>query len=449
MNKIMISAYGSGAGKTTVTAALLSLIEDAQPFKCGPDYIDPMFHEFVTGKPSYNLDSYMLDEDMMRFLFRKHAPQGGTSIMEGMMGLYDGLGHSRDNFSAAHISRALNTPVILVMDGRKISTSIAAQVMGYKMFDPRVNICGVIINRVSKGLYKHLKEAIEIHTDIACVGYLPEDEEIAVNERHLGLMQAQEISDLGDRIKKLKSIAAHTIDIEKIIELSKSFEVCKVENKEKDFENYFKGLKIGIAKDEAFSFYYKDNIHLMENAGMEIIYFSPMNDESVPKVDCLYLGGGYPEVFAEHLSRNTKMMCSIKEFSKQGKLIYAECGGMMYLSDAIITTDGDKYKMASIFPHKVVMKNKLNIKRFGYIDCKTADGDVVRAHEFHYSALEGLDGKEKYFFDISKPGRDSRWKCGFMKKNTIAGYPHIHFYSNPEFFKSLFIRAKAEKEQIK
>lgn len=449
MNKILISAYGSGAGKTTVTAALLSIIEDAQPFKCGPDYIDPMFHEFVTGRPSYNLDSYMLDEDTMRFLFRKHAPQDGISILEGMMGLYDGLGHSRDNFSAAHISRVINAPVILVMDGRKVSTSIAAQVMGYKTFDPRVNICGIIINRVSEGLYKHLKEAIEMHTDIPCVGYLPEDEGIAVSERHLGLMQAQEISDLGDRIKKLKSIAAHTLDIEKIVELSKSLEVCGVENADKSLENYFKGLKIGIAKDEAFSFYYKDNIHLMENTGMEIVYFSPMNDESVPDADCLYLGGGYPEVFAKKLSRNRKMLSSIKEFSERGKLIYAECGGMMYLSDAIITTDGDEYKMASIFPHKVVMKDKLNIKRFGYIDCETADGDFVRAHEFHYSDLEGLSGNEEYFFDISKPGKDRGWKCGFMKNNTIAGYPHIHFYSNPEFFKSLFMRANIKKVQGK
>ena len=449
MEKILISGTGSGAGKTTVTAALLSLLPDAQPFKCGPDYIDPMFHEFVTGKPSYNLDSYMLDEDTMRFLFRKHAPEGGISIMEGMMGLYDGLGHSRDNFSAAHISRVLNAPVILVMDGRKISTSIAAQVIGYKMFDPRVNICGVIINRVSEGLYGHLKKAIEMHTDIACVGYLPEDEVIAVNERHLGLMQAQEINDLDDRIKKLKSTAAHTIDIEKIIELSKSLEVCRVENKDRALENYFRGLKVGVAKDEAFSFYYADNINLMENAGMEIIYFSPMNNENLPDADCLYLGGGYPEVFAKKLSRNAKMLSSIKEFSEQGKLIYAECGGMMYLSDAIITTDGDEYKMVSIFPHKVMMKSKLNIKRFGYIDCNTAEGDAVRAHEFHYSDLEGLSGKEKYYFDISKPGRDSRWKCGFMKNNTIAGYPHIHFYSNLDFFKSLFMRANTKKVQGK
>jgi cobyrinic acid a,c-diamide synthase len=447
MKKIMISGTGSGAGKTTVTAALLSLMNGAQPFKCGPDFIDPMFHEFVTGRPSYNLDSYMLEEETMRFLFKKHAPENGICVLEGMMGLYDGLGHSRDNFSAAHISRVLNAPVVLVADGKKISTSIAAQIMGYKMFDPRVEIRGVIINRVGEGLYNHLKEAIQLHTGIPCVGYLPDDDSIAISERHLGLMQAQEISDLRERISRLKEIASKTMDVEKIMEMSRSFEVCCTENKDNPLENYFSGLKVGIAKDRAFSFYYADNIHLMEEAGMEITYFSSMNDVNLPDVDCLYLGGGYPEVYARELSENAKMLGSIKTFSEQGKLIYAECGGMMYLSSAVITTDGNEYKMASVFPHKVSMKERLNIKRFGYIDCKSPDGESVRAHEFHYSDLEGLSGKEKYYFDIQKPGGDRRWRCGFMKENTIAGYPHIHFYSNLEFFKSLFIRAKRCKDK--
>ena len=221
MRKIMISGANSGVGKTTITAALLSLLPNAQPFKCGPDYIDPMFHEFVAGTSSYNLDAYMLNEETMRFLFNKHSDIDGISVMEGMMGLYDGLGHGKDNFSAAHISRILKAPVILIVDGKKISTSIAAQVKGYKLFDPRVDIRGVIINRVSETTYLHLKEAVEMHTNISCLGYLPEDKDITINERHLGLMQAQEVTGLKQKIEKLKETAKSTIDIEKIIEISR------------------------------------------------------------------------------------------------------------------------------------------------------------------------------------------------------------------------------------
>ena len=382
----------------------------------------------------------------LRFLFKKHAAGNGISVLEGMMGLYDGLGYGKDNFSAAHISRVLDTPVILVADGKKISTSIAAQIMGYQRFDPRVKICGVIINRVSGGLYAHLKEAVEMHTGIPCVGYLPEEEKIAISERHLGLMQAQEVSGLEEKIRRLKETAAKTIDIEKIISMSKSSEVCMAGDKDYAVTGLFDDIKVGVAKDKAFSFYYMDNIHLMEKAGMEIEYFSPVNDDTLPDADCLYLAGGYPEVYANKLSENAKMLDGIRKFSERGGLIYAECGGMMYLSSAVIDIDGNDYEMASVFQHKVVMKDRLNIKRFGYIDLTTADGDSLRAHEFHYSDLAGLVGDEKYYFDISKPEKNRVWKCGFMKNNTIAGYPHIHFYSNMEFFKSLFAKTRARKD---
>ena len=198
-----------------------------------------------------------------------------------------------------------------------------------------------------------------------------------------------------------------------------------------------------MARDKAFSFYYKDNIDLMEKAGMEILYFSPLNDDALPEVDCIYLGGGYPEVYAQELSQNKSIINSIGEFSKQGGFIYAECGGMMYLSCAIITIDGKEHDMAAVFAHKVYMQDRLNIKRFGYIECKTADGDIVRGHEFHYSDIAGLTGDEEYYFDISKPNKNRNWRCGFVNNNTIAGYPHIHFYSNIGFFKNLFSKVRA------
>jgi len=445
MKKILISGVSSGVGKTTVTTAIMSLLKNAQPFKCGPDYIDPMFHEFVTGKKSINLDLFMLSENIVKHLFYEHAKSANIAVLEGVMGLYDGLEHELDNYSAAHISRVIKAPVILVVDGRKISTSIAAVVKGYIQMDKRVDIKGIIINRVSKRLYEHLKLAIEHHTGIKCLGYLPEDETIAISERHLGLMQAQEVADLEQKIKKLKEIALKTIDINKIMDIAESPNVEAIEDLDEKVVGRFKGLRVGVAKDKAFSFYYYDNILLMEKSGMRIVYFSPIKDDKLPQVDCLYLGGGYPEVFAKELSLNQAMMDDIRAFSDDGKLIYAECGGMMYLAASIVTTKNEEYKMCGLYPHKVVMRDKLNVKRFGYINCRTAEGIKISAHEFHYSDIAELDGNEQYYLDVLKPNKNKSWNCGFIRKNTIAGYPHIHFYSNIDFFINLFEKTSSKK----
>ncbi len=428
MNKFLISGTTSGVGKTTVTTAILSLLEDPAPFKCGPDYIDPMFHEYVCGRPSINLDLFMMNEDVLKYLFSR---QTGTRVLEGMMGLYDGLNHELDNYSAAHISRVLNVPVVLVVDGTKVSTSIAATIKGFTQFDDRVRFAGVIINRVSERMYHHLKEAIETHTSIKCLGYLPNDEEIAINERHLGLMQTSEVTDLNERIMKLNEVASKTIDIEAIQSLTG--EDSKPINEYKA-DQFLKGKRIAIARDKAFSFYYEDNLRLLKDSGAELIEFSPMEDSMLPLCDYLYLGGGYPEVYANELSTNASMMKSVKEFVESGGRVYAECGGMMYLSNSIITDKATP--MVGIFPHSVKMSDKLNIKRFGYVTCIHNEYEV-NAHEFHYSDIVDLNPSQ-YHFKITKNNRE--WNGGFTYKNVIAGYPHIHFYSNLEYFKKLFNR---------
>ncbi|XMB85775.1 cobyrinate a,c-diamide synthase [Mycoplasmatota bacterium WC44] len=437
MNKVLISGTSSGVGKTTVTTAILSLLDNPAPFKCGPDYIDPMFHKYITNTDSINLDLFMLDENTLKYLFKRRSENKNISVLEGMMGLYDGLNHELDNYSAAHISRVLKVPVILVVDGTKISTSIAAVVKGFQEFDRRVEIKGVIINKVREGLYHYLKEAIEKHTNVKCLGYLPDDESIAISERHLGLMQVSEINDLNNKLIMLKEIAKETIDIKSIKEIAVSDEIY-CENIDDEYINRFKGLKVGVAKDLAFSFYYQDNIELMKKSGMILTYFSPMNDSRLPDVDCLYIGGGYPEVYASELSNNRSMIDDIRKFSSDGKLIYAECGGMMYLSRSIINDDS-KHEMCGIFDHSVKMQESLNIKRFGYIKCQN-NSHTVNAHEFHYSDIVDLTLNEEYYFNILKGTRN--WKCGFRKHNTIAGYPHIHFYSNLEFFNTLFKEGK-------
>lgn len=425
MKKFLLSGTTSGVGKTTVTTAILSLLENPAPFKCGPDYIDPMFHQYICGKESINLDLYMMKEDVLKKLFNR---QNGVKVLEGMMGLYDGLGHDLDNYSAAHISRVLELPVILVVDGTKVSTSIAATVKGFVEMDSRVDIKGVIINRVSEAMYYHLKEAIEKYTTIECVGYLPNDESISINERHLGLMQASEINNLNEKVVKLNAIASKTIDINRILE------IAECEDSIDSFRMVIpkSNLKVGVARDLAFSFYYEDNLRLMKETGMQLIEFSPMKDTKLPDVDFLYFGGGYPEVYGRELSENTSMLQEVKNFADSGGMIYAECGGMMYLSKSIISTD--EFKMVGVFDHSVKMSSKLNTKRFGYVDVEY-EGLIIPAHEFHYSDVINTTNSD-YGFKVVKPNRS--WQCGFKYKQVLAGYPHIHFYSNIEFFKKLF-----------
>lgn len=440
MNSILISGTRSGVGKTTVTTAVLSLFENPAPFKLGPDYIDTMFHKFICGYDSINLDLFMLNEETVKSLYTKHSCNKEIAILEGMMGLYDGLGNNLDNYSSAHISRVLKSPVILVVDGSRISTSIAAIIKGYEQLDSRVEIKGIIINKVSEAMYLQHKYAIEKYTNTICLGFLPYDEQIVIKERHLGLMQTSEIKNLRYKIDKLKEIAKNTIDIEGIKRISKTsllidsycFQVNKI-------KNIFKGVKIGIAKDKAFSFYYADNIQLLKYSGMDIEYFSPLEDKHLPDVDCLYIGGGYPEIYSKQLSENQSLLNDIKQFSDSNKLIYAECGGMMYLSEYIESISGIKYKMCGVLNHNVKMSKRLNINKFGYISLETSDGIKVKGHEFHYSDVYNTE-KSKYYYKVNKINNEREWKDGFFINNTIAGYPHIHFYSNLDFFISIFNR---------
>lgn len=440
MNSILISGTRSGVGKTTVTTAVLSLFENSVPFKLGPDYIDPMFHKFICGYDSINLDLFMLNEETVKSLYTKHSCNKEIAILEGMMGLYDGLGNDLDNYSSAHISRVLKIPVILVVDGNKISTSIAAIIKGYEQFDSRVEIKGIIINKVSEAMYLQHKYVIEKYTNTICLGFLPYDEQIVIKERHLGLMQTSEIKNLRYKIDKLKEIAKNTIDIEEIKRISKTSSLINSYNFQVNkIKNIFKGVKIGIAKDRAFSFYYADNIQLLKYSGMDIEYFSPLEDKHLPDVDCLYIGGGYPEIYSKELSENQSLLNDIKQFSDSNKLIYAECGGMMYLSEYIESISGIKYKMCGVLNHNVKMSKRLNINKFGYISLETSDGIKVKGHEFHYSDVYNTE-KSKYYYKVNKINNEREWKDGFFINNTIAGYPHIHFYSNLDFFISIFNR---------
>ncbi len=445
MKGFLIAGTKSGIGKTTVSMGLMSCFSDVSPFKVGPDYIDGKFHEYVTGNKSYNLDFFLMGEDGVRESFLKHHKN--FSIAEGVMGLYDGIDNSLDNGSSAHISRILNLPVILIVDGTGRSTSIAAEIMGYQNFDKRVNIIGVIINKISsEKTYEILKEAVEKYCKIKCFGYIPKIENISLSSRHLGLVEAYEVQDLKEKIEVLKKEFQKTIDIKAIYETAEINLSYKLKNIFSDFKDRYKNIKIGIAKDNAFSFYYNDNIEFLENLGAEIKYFSPLKDEKIPDdVDMLYFGGGYPENYASELENNISMINSIKDFYNKNGVIYGECGGFIYLSKKLITLDGREYNFVNLTENIIEMKNRLDIGRFGYINIRYRENLCGKGHEFHYSRIKE-EGKEKKEFKIEKPnGR--KWECGYSSKNLLCGYPHIHFFKSSDIIFDLLNRAEKSKEQ--
>ena len=445
MKGFLIAGTKSGIGKTTVSMGLMSCFSDVSPFKVGPDYIDGKFHEYVTGNKSYNLDFFLMGEDGVRESFLKHHKN--FSIAEGVMGLYDGIDNSLDNGSSAHISRILNLPVILIVDGTGRSTSIAAEIMGYQNFDKRVNIIGVIINRVSsEKTYEILKNAIEKYCKIKCFGYIPKIENISLSSRHLGLVEAYEVQDLKEKIEVLKKEFQKTIDIKVIYETAEINPHYKLKNIFSDFKDRYKNIKIGIAKDNAFSFYYNDNIEFLENLGAEIKYFSPLKDEKISDdVDMLYFGGGYPENYAAELENNISMINSIRDFYNKNGVIYGECGGFIYLSKKLITLDGKEYNFVNLTENIIEMKNRLDIGRFGYINIRYGENLCGKGHEFHYSKIKE-EGKEKKEFKIEKPnGR--KWECGYSSKNLLCGYPHIHFFKSSDIIFDLLNRAEKSKEQ--
>ncbi len=441
MKGIIISGTKSGVGKTTITMAIMKALENVAPFKIGPDFIDPKFHEYATKNKSYNLDAFLLGEELVRELFYEKSCGKNISLVEGVMGLYDGINHEIDNFSTNHISKILNMPVILIVDGKGISTSIAAEVLGYKNLDKNNNVKGIIINNIgSEKSYLNLKEAIEKYCDLECLGYFSSLKEISLESRHLGLVQANELENLDKTLVILENQAKKTIDLDRILEIAKGIEKPKTFVREKilkEIENKLSGKRIGIAWDNAFTFYYNDNLELLEKSGIEIVKFSPINDKALPKnIDFLYFGGGYPENYANKLSKNQSMIDDIRNFYANNGEIYGECGGFIYLTKGLLDLSDKFTDFVGLLDIKVQMKKSLNIKRFGYINIETKSNILCKGHEFHYSDIYDVL-EENTEFNISKLNGNS-WNCGYKSKNLLAGYPHINFYTNIEFFKWIF-----------
>ena len=456
--RLIIAGTQSGVGKTTVTLAILAALAArgrlVQPFKVGPDFIDPGHHGAATGRPSRNLDGWMLGEAVNREIFTRASADADLSIIEGMMGLFDGSSPVSEIGSTAELAKQLDAPVLLVIDGSAMARSAAAMVSGYAKFDPALRVAGVLFNRVSSdGHYTLLKEAVEQETDVVAVGYLRPDQAVTISDRHLGLVTAME-QETGELYGRLAKAAEETIDLNRIEELARSAgdfpPLCKgrlggVESSTSSSPSLQRrgtaGVRVGVAFDRAFCFYYPDNLELLEAEGAELVKFSPMNDQVLPDVDILYLGGGYPELHGERLAGNVTMRTAIRKFSERGGTIYAECGGMMYLTQAIRDFSGISHEMVGLFPAEAVMKKSGLTLGYRTVelsqDCILgASGTSARGHEFHYSTLVPK-GRLDYACALRDAQENSKGQDGLSVANTMALYTHLHFASQPQIAKSL------------
>ncbi len=443
-SRIVLAGAHSGVGKTSISAGLMAALTKkglaVQPYKVGPDYIDPAFHTFVTGRQSRNLDSWMLSEATVRSLFlaQAPAPTEGLSVVEGVMGLFDG--HREAGLgSTAHVAQVLSAPVVLVINGAALARSAAALVHGYNTFQRGFRLAGVIVNLVSgPSHYQLLKEYIEKEAGVPCFGYLEKNPELALESRHLGLVPSVEVADLEIRLNLLARSASATLDLEGLLTLAAS-----APDMEEPSAQYrpLPGppVRLGLARDRAFNFYYQDNLDLLTQMGAELVPFSPLSDPHLPPdLDGLYIGGGFPEVFAAELAANESLRAEIREALERDLPAYAECGGLMYLGQRIVDQDGHKHWMVGFFPHQSSLTPRL--QNFGYVTV-TFDrdtplgpaGTVIRAHEFHHSRLEGeaLDSRLPDHVATIRKSAARSWTGGLTRRNVLAAYPHLHFHANP------------------
>lgn len=456
MKRIMIAGTNSGCGKTTITLGLMSALNKrykVQPYKVGPDYIDPAFHSAVTGKKSSNLDSWILPEKEVKNIFVKNSSDADISIIEGVMGMHDGFGIEKDSGSSAHVAKILNVPVILVLNAKAMALSSAAVVKGFTDFDTDVKIAGVIVNNImGEKHFRLIKDSVEKYTDVKVLGYLPTDKDFELSSRHLGLVPSYEVEDLLSKVEKIADTIEKYIDFEEIVKIAnvewKETTVYKKEDKIVE-----QPVRIGIAYDKAFNFYYKDSLELLEEYGAEIVKFSPVNDKSLPEnLDAIYFGGGFPEVFTKDLEDNYQMKKAIVDKLQEGMPYLAECGGLMYLSNKLINFDGSVSSMTGWFDFDCEMTKRL--QRFGYQEITLKNksvlgkpGEKIRAHEFHRSKVTETANETLYSVKKENHFELKEWECGFVKKNGVAGYPHLHFRANKNFAKA-FIKA-AEKYRKK
>lgn len=453
-NRVMIAALKSGSGKTTITCSLLQALKDSGKkvvaFKCGPDYIDPMFHNKVIDIPSKNLDTFFTNEEETRRLFLNNRTEEEFAILEGVMGLFDGLGGINEEGSSYHLAKVTKTPIILVVDAKGMGRSVIPMISGFLDYDREKLIKGVILNRMSKSYYEIIKPLIEEELNICVLGYLPENKQFNIGSRHLGLMMPDELVDIKGQLLLVSEELQRTVSIEKIVMIAEKSEELKVNNysvnKEKAIINA--NTVIAVAKDDAFCFYYEDNLLLLQEYGAKIEYFSPLHDAKLPDgCSGILIGGGYPELYADKLSRNIDMLNVIKNAIDNEMPVVAECGGFMYLHSIIKDKDETSHKMVGAVPSECYYTSKL--VRFGYIEIEEKknsflpNGEKIKGHEFHYFDSEN-NGEDCL---AVKTTTGKSYNCIISRDNLWVGFPHLYYPSNPLFAKNFVDKAKEYKKR--
>ena len=436
--RILFSAGSSGSGKTLITCGILQVLVNrgikTASFKCGPDYIDPMFHSQVIGTKSRNLDTFFTGEEVTRYLLAKNSADCEIAVMEGVMGFYDGVAGTTTLASAYDLARVTKTPVILIVNSRGMSVSLAAYIKGFLEYKKDSNIKGVIFNQMSPMLYPRMKTLVEEELGIHVFGYVPKVEDCVIESRHLGLVMPEEIPQLKERLQKLSQVLEKTLEIDEILKLAKSASVLSG-----SFSSEWKAkekLRIGLAKDEAFCFFYEDNLALLKEMGAELIPFSPIHDKHLPEnLDGLLLYGGYPELNGQKLEANITMRGEIRQALTDGMPCLAECGGFMYLHEQMEGMDGRFYQMAGAISGKVFRTPGLT--RFGYITLNQnreanvlgmRDFDRIPSHEFHYFDSDNCGNA----FYAKKPLSTRGWECIHGTDRLLVGFPHLYYYGNPQ-----------------
>ena len=439
---VIIAGTTSGVGKTTITLAVMHAFKNkkslrVQPFKIGPDFIDPSYHKIITGKESQTLDAWFMGKDGIISTVEGATEDVDIGVIEGVMGLFDGMSGRNDFASTAYVAKILNAPIILVVDAAKAARSIAAMIFGYLNFDKKLKIIGIILNNVSGPKHeKYLIEACRNSLNVPILGIVRRDKDLKMDERHLGLIPSDELEpSKRNKIVRLANKVSEEIYYDKILSLInlRKSKLTKPINDDKS--KVPKLVKIAVALDDSFNFYYNENLKILRNLGAEITYFSPISDNCIPDgISGIVLGGGFPEVMADKLNSNQSMLKSIKKAGEQGIPIYGECGGLMYLTKSISGYKDSKkvFRMVGIVDARTKMTGRLTLN-YTHADMNSTFGNIknMRGHEFHYSKIEDLPSDSKFVYSMKRGiGIDGGKHDGILTHNSIASYMHLHFYDN-------------------
>ena len=466
--RFLVTAAASGSGKTLLTCGILEALRQRglrpASFKCGPDYIDPMFHSRVIGAKSRNLDTFFTDAPTTRYLLERNSRGCDVAVVEGVMGYYDGLAGRSERGSSYDVARITDTPAIFVVNARGMGNSVIPAIKGFLDHQSDSHIRGVILNRISQAQYGWMKELIEERLDVQVVGYAPELKDCVLESRHLGLLMPDEIQGIREKLRELGKVLGETLDLDAILALGREAGGCPPEERAA-MEGRLEGLReslggkrprIGLARDEAFCFFYEDDLELLRDMGAELVEFSPLRDSRLPEgLDGLILNGGYPELHAKALSENRSMRESVRTAILDGLPVRAECGGFLYLHDTLEDMEGTAWEMAGVIHGRAYKTSRLG--RFGYVTlAEEKDGQTmsvfgsqigpVRAHEFHYFDSENCGEA----FWAQKPLSPKGWRCMHSGETMLAGFPHLYYYSDlrlPQAFLRACIRRQEERKR--